>query len=138
MKEAGRIGAVIEPSRQVQVSYTVTNKQRLSPKVLDLQYFDTEEGLPFVIALNATNEGNVDATPTLKVRLSDLNNATVLTHEISNITPLKDRQRDDFGPEQFQPGAVPDHHRRGVGEQGRLQQNRTRRGVRKRSAEDHW
>lgn len=82
---AGRIGAVTVPSLSVQVSYSVTDQQKLSLKVLDLQYFDTEEGLPFVIALNATNEGNVDATPTLKVRLSDLNNTTVLTREISTI-----------------------------------------------------
>jgi hypothetical protein len=68
--EAGRIGAVTVPSLQVQVSYSVTGQQKLSLKVLGLQYFDTEEGLPFVIALNATNDGNVNATPTLKVRLS--------------------------------------------------------------------
>ena len=82
----GGVGAVPTVSLLAVVSYSVTDKQKLSLRVNSLAILDTEEGMGLPVALNGTNTGNVDANPTLTISLTNMNNTSVLSSQVKNIT----------------------------------------------------
>lgn len=88
-------GVTIAQGLQLTGDIVVTEEEIVRLEIKDITAEDIEFGKPVVIKVTGENLGNVDTTPTLKVKISTLQDELLEEHDVANLQAIKSGETSD-------------------------------------------
>lgn len=82
-------GVTIAQGLQLNSDIEVTEQEIINLSILNISVQDTEIGKPVIISVTGENLGNVDTTPTLKVKIMNLQEELLEEHDVTNLQTIE-------------------------------------------------
>jgi len=82
-------GVTIAQGLELNSDIKVTEEEIKSLAIQNIRVEDTVIGTPVIVKLVGDNKGNVDTTPTLKIKVMDLQDKVLEEHDIANLATVK-------------------------------------------------